>query len=144
MFYRHPPNRIKDLEDTSWENYSVEVGSFEVGHHLEVRTGSEKKLTVMKRQEIHRFKRRGLGKDARWSGADESDIWVEKRGFWVSWISCVLGGTSNYVCLKCSLEKWALNSGEKDILSSYHRYKAAAKVRKEVEAFKKFLRDKHE
>lgn len=38
MFYRHPPNRIKDLEDTSWGNYSVEVESFEVDHHLEVRT----------------------------------------------------------------------------------------------------------
>ena len=63
MFYRHPPNRIKDLEDISWENYSVEVGSFEVGHHLEVRTGSEKKLRVMKRQEIHRFKRRGFPSD---------------------------------------------------------------------------------
>lgn len=68
------------------------------------RTGSEKKLRIMKRQEIHRFKRRGLGNDAR-SGADETDIWVDKRGFWVSRISCVLGGTSNYVGLKCPLEK---------------------------------------
>lgn len=93
------------------------------------RTGSEKKLRVMKRQEIHRFKRRGLGNDARWSGADESDVWVDKRGFWVSWISCVLAGTSNYVCLKCFLEKWALNSGEKDILGTKQQLRSGKKLR---------------